>query len=94
MPAPNLPVVLDPSIKRIVDREGVVRHTWSIQAPSDYRLVSPDTGENIVYLHTSSTNLDLSRYKGLHIIVTGEEGMDRRWKTTPVLTIRRIQVIE
>jgi hypothetical protein len=48
----------------------------------------------VVYLHSSTTNLDLSRYKGLRIIATGEEGLDKRWKNTPVLTIRRIQVIE
>lgn len=94
IPSPDMPVVLDPSIRREVDREGVVRPTWSIQAPDDYRLVSPETGESIVYLHSTTTNLDLSRYKGLHIIATGEEGLDLRWKNTPVLTIRRIQVIE
>ena len=42
----------------------------------------------------TSTNLDLSRYKGLHIIVTGEEGLDERWKNTPVITIQRIQVLD
>jgi hypothetical protein len=48
----------------------------------------------IDYLYTTTTNLDLSRYNGLHIIVTGEEGMAKRWKNTPVLTIQRIQVVE
>jgi hypothetical protein len=38
--------------------------------------------------------LDLSRYKGLHIVVTGEEGLDRRWRNTPVITIQRILVLE
>ena len=94
MPPPNLPVILDPSIKREVEREGIVRRTWSIQAPSDYRLVSADTGENVVYLHSPTPQLDLGRYKGLRVIVTGEEGLDRRWKDTPVLNIRRIQPIE
>ena len=56
--------------------------------------VSPGSGKIINYLYTSSTNLDLSRYKGLHIVVTGEEGLDERWKNHPVITIQRIQVLE
>jgi hypothetical protein len=57
-------------------------------------LISPDNRQLINYLYTTSTNLDLNRYKGLHIIVTGEEGMDERWKYTPVITIQRIQVLD
>jgi len=79
---------------RIVTREGLVRRTVSIQAPSRFALVDPDTGRTINYLYTTAPNLDLSRYVGLHIRVTGEEGLDPRWKATPVLTIRRIQVLE
>ncbi len=84
----------EPPPPRTVEREGLVRTTFSIQAPTRFELVSPQTWKTIDYLYTTSTNLDLSRYKGLHIIVTGEEGMDKRWKHTPVITIRRIQVIE
>ncbi|HKI69286.1 MAG TPA: hypothetical protein VKA67_06845, partial [Verrucomicrobiae bacterium] len=78
----------------VVQREGLVRSTISIQAPTPYELISPDTRRTIDYLYTTSTNLDLSRYKGLQIIVTGKEGLDERWKHTPVLTIQRIQVID
>jgi len=88
------PVEEEPLPKRIVTHEGVVKRTVSIQAPTSYALVSPDTGRQINYLYTTSTNLDLSRYRGLHIVVTGEEGLDRRWTNTPVITIQRIQVIE
>ncbi|HPU56143.1 MAG TPA: SH3 domain-containing protein [Verrucomicrobiota bacterium] len=87
-------VIDEPPPPRIVQREGIVRGTVSIQAPTDYALISPDTGRAINYLYTTSTNLDLSRYKGLHIIVTGEEGLDIRWKNTPIITIQRIQVLE
>jgi hypothetical protein len=45
-------------------------------------------------LYTTARDLDLGRYKGLRIIVTGEEGLDERWRNTPVLTIQRIQVLE
>ncbi len=89
-----IPASEQPPPERIVQREGFVRGTFSIQAPTDYELVSPDTGKVINYLYTTSTNLDLSRYKGLHIIVTGQEGLDQRWRNTPVITIRKIQVLE
>jgi uncharacterized protein YgiM (DUF1202 family) len=87
------PLVEEPPPPRIVQREGFVRGTVSIQAPTAFALISPQTGRTINYLYTSSTNLDLSRYKGLHIIVTGEEGLDERWKNTPVITIQRILVV-
>ncbi|HYG22772.1 MAG TPA: SH3 domain-containing protein [Verrucomicrobiae bacterium] len=79
---------------RIVQREGIVRSTLSIQAPTDFELVSTETYRAINYLFTSSPNLDLRRYKGLRILVTGEEGLDERWKNTPVLTIQQIRVLE
>ncbi len=84
----------EPPPPRVVAHEGVVRSAWSIQSPTRFALVNPDTGRTINYLYTTSTNLDLGNYKGLRIVVTGEEGLDDRWKTTPVLTIQRIQVIE
>jgi hypothetical protein len=84
----------EPPPPRIVQREGVVKGTISIQAPTQFALVSTDTGRTINYLYTTSTNLDLSRYKGLHIVVTGEEGLDKRWRNTPLITIQRIQVLE
>jgi len=84
----------EPPPPRIVSHEGFVRPSISIQAPTSYELISLETHKIINYLYTTSTNLDLSRYKGLQIIVTGEEGLDERWRNSPVITIRRIQVIE
>jgi uncharacterized protein YgiM (DUF1202 family) len=80
--------------KRIVQHEGVVRGTFSIQAPTHFELVSPESGKTINYLYTTSPLLDLQRYKGLRIVVTGEEGLDERWRNTPVITIQKIQVVE
>ncbi len=88
------PAAEEPPPKRIVEREGVVRGSGSIQAPTSFSLVSPDNGRMIDYLYTTSPYLDLRRYKGLHIIVTGEEGLDERWGNTPVLTIQKIQVLD
>jgi uncharacterized protein YgiM (DUF1202 family) len=84
----------EPPPPRIVQREGVVRGSGSIQAPTRFELFSPDSGKIINYLYTTARDLDLSRYKGLRIIVTGEEALDQRWHNTPVLTIQRIQVLE
>jgi len=92
--ATSTPVVEEPLPPRIVEHEGYVRGTFSIQAPTKFQLISPDTHRPINYLFTTSTNLDLSRYKGLHIIVTGEEGLDERWRNTPVITIQKIQVLD
>ena len=83
-----------PPPPRIVQHEGIVRGNTSIQSPTKFELISPEDRHLINYLYTTSTNLDLNRYKGLHIIVTGEEGLDERWKFTPVITIQKIQVIE
>ena len=88
------PPAEEPLPPRVVSHEGVVKDTVSIQAPTRFALVSPETGRTINYLYTTSTNLDLVRYKGLHIIVTGEEGLDRRWRNTPIITIQRIQVLK
>jgi uncharacterized protein YgiM (DUF1202 family) len=88
------PAAEEPPPKRIVEREGIVRGTTSIQAPTRFELVSPENKRTMDYLYTTSPNLDLRRYKGLRIIVTGEEGLEERWGNTPVITIQKIQVIE
>ena len=89
----DMPLPDEPPPPRIVQREGIVRGLTSIQAPSKFVLVSPQDGRNLDYLFTSAKELDLRRYKGLRIIVTGEEGLDERWPNTPVLTIQKIQVV-
>ena len=92
-PAPAEPKADEPPAPRVVQREGIVRGMTSIQAPSPYALTSLDTRRNIDYLYTASTNLDLSRYKGAHVIVIGEEYLDSRWGNTPVIDIQRLTVL-
>ena len=91
-PAAPPPPELPPP-PRVVQHEGIVRGTFSIQAPTKFELVSPETRRTIDYLYTTSPNLDLRRYKGLRIVVTGEESLEERWGNTPVLTIQKIQVL-
>ena len=90
----NAPVEQPPPPPRVVTHEGFVRHVTSLIAPTAYELYDTNTSTTIDYLYTTTTNLNLSRYNGLHIIVTGEEGLAQRWKDTPVLTIQRIHVVE
>jgi len=92
-PAPT-PTAADMSQPRIVQHEGVVRAVGSIAAPTKYELYDPATDVNINYLYTTSPNLDLSKYVNMRIIVTGEEGLDSRWKDTPLINIQSIQVLQ
>lgn len=82
-----------PALPRIVQREGVVRGTISIQAPTRYELWSPESGKIVNYLYNTAAALDLARYKGMRIVVTGEEALDERWRNTPVITIQKIVVV-
>jgi len=79
---------------RIATHEGVVRHVGSLITPTEYELFDPTTDKNVDFLYTTTTNLDLSRYVGMRIIVTGEEGLAARWPDIPVLTVQRIVVID
>jgi hypothetical protein len=91
------PTAVEPNVPpppRVVSHEGVVRHVSSLITPTEYELYDPTTGKNVNFLYTTTTNLDLSRYVGMRIIVTGEEGLAARWADIPVLTIQRILVID
>ena len=84
---------LPPPPPRVVSHEGFVRSSSSLVAPTAYELFDLDSGNAINYLYSTSTNLDISRYYGFQVIVTGEEGISARWADTPVLTIQKIYVI-
>jgi hypothetical protein len=91
------PVAVEPNVPttpRVVSHEGVVRHVGSLITPTEYELYDPTTDKNVNFLYTTTTNLDLSHYVGMRIIVTGEEGLAARWADIPVLTIQRILVID
>ena len=91
--APAVDSNLPPPPPRVVTHEGTVRPSVSVVAPTVYELFDPGTDKAINYLYTTTTNLNLARYNGLHITVTGEEGLDARWQDTPVLTIQKIYVL-
>lgn len=80
-------------VKKIVSREGVLKGSVSIQAPTYYELRSLDTGKTIDYVYSPSTNLLLKEFKGKRIIVTGEELLDERWQNTPVIVVDALQTV-
>lgn len=84
---------LPPPPPRVVTHEGFVRSSVSPVAPTYYELYDQSSGTAINYLFSTTTNLNLANYKGLQINVTGEEGLDARWKDTPVLSVQKIYVI-
>jgi uncharacterized protein YgiM (DUF1202 family) len=88
------PVVEEVWVPRTVSHEGVVKPTLSIQAPTKFGLHSKENGKLINYLYSPTAALEMSRYVGRHIIVSGQEGLDERWVNTPVLTIQKIYVVQ
>ena len=90
---PPPPPVEEPPVKRIVTREGFVKGSASIQAPSYFVLRSLDNNKTINYLFAPSTNLVLKEYHMQRVLVTGEEILDERWPNTPVITVESIQSV-
>jgi uncharacterized protein YraI len=88
------PVVEEVWVPRSVAHEGLVRGTISVQAPTRYGLYSKENGRLINFLYSPTPQLDLGKYFNRHVIITGQEGLEERWKNTPVLTIQKIYVVE
>jgi uncharacterized protein YgiM (DUF1202 family) len=88
--APDAPIE---KVKKIVSREGILKGSVSIQAPTYFELRSLDTGRTINYVFSPSANLDLKQFKGKRILVTGEELLDERWQNTPVLIVDALQTV-
>ncbi len=79
--------------RRVVRREGLVRSTVSIQAPTYYELLSPGNRKTINYLHAENLEVNLKDYRGRRIIVTGEEAIDPRWPKTPLIEVESLELI-
>jgi uncharacterized protein YgiM (DUF1202 family) len=93
-PAPSQPQEPPQPTVRIVQHEGVVGTVGSPIAPSTYKLYDPQTKEDIDFLYPISGNVDLSKFVDDRVIVTGEEGIDKRWPNTPIIAIQSIDVVE
>jgi len=88
--ATNAPIE---TVRKVVTREGILKGSVSIQAPTYFELRSLDTGKAIDYIYSPSTNLMLKEFKGQRVIITGEEILDERWQHTPVIVADELQVV-
>jgi hypothetical protein len=84
------PLVEEPVPRRVIVHEGVVKRASSIQAPTYFELRSPENGKLLDYLEPMNTNVVLKKLRGTKVIVTGEEVMDVRWPSTPVIKIQNL----
>ena len=84
--------VEDSNEKRIVTREGVVRGSASIQAPTYFVLRDLDNNKTINYIH-APTNVVMRGFNYHRVIVTGEEILDERWPHTPVINVDEIKLV-
>jgi len=66
--------------------------TISIQAPTSYKLKSPDTGRDLNFLLPGAPDLRLSPYKGPRVVVTGEEQIEPRWPGLPMIEVQGIEL--
>lgn len=85
------PVIPAAEVKpRHVIRDGVVGGTISVQAPGYYELRSIRAEGVVDYLVSDSPDIDLGKFHGKAVTVSGEEWRDVRWKT-PVLKVKSIE---
>jgi len=91
-PTPT-PAVEAVAPKRIVSREGTVVVSRSIQAPTSYALENRESRRTVNYLHSESEDINLKRFAGKKVIVTGEELIDQRWVNTPIIEVESIRLL-
>jgi uncharacterized protein YgiM (DUF1202 family) len=92
-PTPPGPPPEEPLARRVVSREGIIKSSVSVQAPSHYVLRGLDNNKTINYLYSPPTNDVVKNFWGKKVFVTGEEVLDERWPNTPVIEIETIQEI-
>jgi hypothetical protein len=79
---------------RTETREGIVRRTINVQAPTDYELLDVSSRQVVEYLQPDPAGKDYFKiYTGRHVFVTGLEWLDRRWPKTPVLEVKNMDVV-
>ena len=92
-PAPLWPADVEISPEpRIVHREGRVRSTLSVHAPTPFELVPSAGGRRMNYLLPLSTNIPIRRFRGQRVRVSGEEYLDPFWHDAPVIVVRDIKL--
>lgn len=79
--------------RRVVQREGEVRRTWSIQAPTAFELRATDTGRRLNYLWVEADGPDLGGFHRRRVWVTGEEFLEPGW-ATPLIRVEQIRLTQ
>jgi SH3-like domain-containing protein len=93
-PAPAATTTVEAAApKRVVSREGLVVVSRSIQAPTSYALEHRESRRIVNYLHSESEDINLKRFAGRKVIVTGEELIDHRWVNTPIVEVESIRLV-
>lgn len=92
-PVPAPTAATEPPPRRVVNREGLVIVSRSIQAPTSYALENPELRRTINYLHSEDEAVKLKNFAGRKVIVTGEELIDQRWVHTPIIEVESIRLV-
>lgn len=79
--------------RRVVQREGEVRRTRSIQAPTAFELRATDTGRRVNYLWVEADGPDLGGFHRRRVRVTGEEFLEPGW-ATPLIRVEQIRLTQ
>ena len=79
-------------VRRIIEREGVVALALSPSSPTDYRLRNPESRRTMNYLSSKTREIKLKPWRGRKIRVRGEEFVDPRWPTRPIIEIESIRL--
>ena len=92
--APAAPMTPDgvQAVARKVFREGIVRRDLHVNTPSYFNLVDRYSGEKIAFLIVNGQKIELWRYIGFRVILSGEEFLDDRWKRTPIIKIETLDL--
>lgn len=91
-PLPAAPVLAD-SAPRQVLREGILRRSWNANSPGNFELRSTRGEGTLDFLVNEDPSIDLAKFKGKHVFVTGEEWRDARWKL-PVLKVKSVESVD
>ena len=87
-------MLLEENPERIVAREGIVRLNSSPAAPSPYSLYSLHNNKMINFLYIPpESELSLKNYSRKKVTVIGPESIDSRWKNCPLLTVKKIELL-
>lgn len=91
-PLPAVPVLADSAPRRVL-REGILRRSWNANSPGNFELRSTRGEGTLDFLVNEDPSIDLAKFKGKQVFVTGEEWRDARWKL-PVLKVKTIESAE